>query len=163
MDKSLSCTYLSMSCQHLSARWWFICWIVLSVLWTMYPYDIFRKITQLSFMRCWTLRKLNKKVTDSLHQKRTYTSFCKNHIADFATLNLVVKCILVTLKHFQKGDTQMVEKRDFHYDFEIPRLNKLISRVRKERIFFDSTYFINLIICNQISPIFFNSPFPLWS
>ena len=29
----------------------------------------------------------------------------------------------------------MVEKGDFHYDFEIPRLNKLISRVRKERIF----------------------------
>ena len=126
-------------------------------------YVPFRKITQLSFMRCWTLRKLNKKVTDSLHQKRTYTSFCKNHIADFATLNLVLKCILVTLKHFQKGDTQIVEKRDFHYDFEIPTLNKLISRVRKERIFFDSTYFINLIICNQISPIFFNSPFPLWS
>ena len=60
-------------------------------------YVPFRKITQLSFMRCWTLRKLNK--------KRTYTSFCKNHIADFATLNLVLKCILVTLKHFQKGDT----------------------------------------------------------
>ena len=57
----------------------------------------------------------------------------------------------------------MADKKDFHYDFEIPRLKKLISRVRKERIFFDSTYFINLIICNQISPIFFNSPFPLWS
>ena len=101
----------------------------------MYPYDIFRKITRLSFMRCWTLRKLNKKVTDSLHQKRTYTSFCKNHIANFATLNHVVNCVFVTLKHFQKDDTQMADKKDFHYDFEIPRLNKLISRVRKERIF----------------------------
>ena len=82
----------------------------------MYPYDIFRKITQLSFMRCWTLRKLNKKVTDSLHQKRTYTSFCKNHIANFATLNHVVKCVSVTLKHFQKGDTKIADRKDFHYE-----------------------------------------------
>ena len=29
----------------------------------------------------------------------------------------------------------MADKKDFHYDFEIPRLNKLISRVSKERIF----------------------------
>ena len=81
----------------------------------MYPYDIFRKITQLSFMRCWALRKLSK-LTDSLHQKRTYTCFCKNHIANFATLNHVVNCVSVTLKHFQKGDTQIADRKDFHYE-----------------------------------------------